>query len=76
MKEEITMYKIKVTANTKAENPNALSKEIKYSTNDIYNFLLSIDELGAYMITADEKNDGTCVFTIGDTTYSIMPDMI
>lgn len=70
------MYKIKVTANTKSENPNALSKEIKYSANDIYNFLLSIDELGAYMITADEKNDGACVFTIGDTTYSIMPDMI
>lgn len=70
------MYKIKITANTKSENPNTLSREAKYSANDIYNFLLSIDELSAYMITADGKNDGACTFTIGDTTYSILPDMI
>lgn len=72
------MYKLRrtITANTDPIKSTALSSEAKYSSKDIHDFLLSIEELHGYKITAVDNNDGSCKFIIGNTEYLLAPDII
>lgn len=78
LKEEITMKKLRRTiiADTAIPKPTALSKQAKYSPQDIHDFLLSVEELRGHKITAVENKDGSCEFTIGNTAYSLADDII
>ena len=65
-----------ITANTDACNSTVLSTKTKYSSKDVYDLLLSIEELHGQKITAVENKDESCEFTIGNTTYSIATDIV
>lgn len=43
----------------------------KFSMADVHYFLRNIKELNGCDITAAEFDDGTCDFSIGDTTYQL-----
>lgn len=72
------MKKLKrtVTANTKLSKSSALSRRAVYSAYDLYEFLNSIDELRGYPIAALDNKDGSCEFTVGNTSYSIYPNAV
>ena len=69
------MYKLQrtITANTElgTQKPDELSTEARYSNADVLILLMTILELQGQSISAIEKADGTCDFTIGDMTYTV-----
>ena len=62
-----------ITADTGAgtQKPAELSTEARYSNADVLVLLMTILELQGQSISAVEKADGTCDFTIGDMTYTV-----
>lgn len=69
------MYKLRKVIKAATETPKvALSTEAKFSYKDIYDFLVSVKELQRQNITAVERNDKSCEFTIGDTVYTLVAD--
>lgn len=70
------MYRLlkPVTAKTDNHTPTAQAAETKFGSKDIHDFLLSIEELRGQKITAVDRKDGSCDFTIGNTVYSLTAD--
>lgn len=64
------MYKIlkPIKANTK------LATERKFSAQDIYDFLLSIEELKNRKIQVEEIDGNTYEFVIGNNVYTLSDD--
>lgn len=56
---------------TGTQKPSELSTEARYSNADVLVLLMTILELQEQSISAVEKADGTCDFSIGDMTYTV-----
>lgn len=71
--EDITMKKTRriITATANTQEPSELSTEARYSNADLLVLLMTILELQGQTISAVEKEDGSCDFTIGRMTYSV-----
>lgn len=64
----IRYYRHKIAAAAKLITP-----EPQFSSEDVLELLMSVEELHGHKITAAELNDGSTEFKIGDCVYALVP---